>query len=193
MLRLDVSKAANRLGWRCRLAIDEALRWLPAGIGATIAARTPGTFASTRWLAICGESGECDGDSRSRGRWARQWYPADVAGGMRQWQAHGHMNSRNVRSPVPGSSSRRRTRTHAGRFMRAWCQREFAEHGIDFMPLQANMALSKRKGTIRGLHYQVAPALEAKLVRCTRGAVFDVVVDLRPDIADLSVAGTGPA
>jgi dTDP-4-dehydrorhamnose 3,5-epimerase len=67
-----------------------------------------------------------------------------------------------------------------GRFMRAWCEREFAEHGIEFLPLQANMALSVHRGTVRGLHYQVAPALEAKLVRCTRGEIFDVVVDLRP-------------
>ena len=63
--------------------------------------------------------------------------------------------------------------------MRAWCQREFSEHGIEFTPLQANMGLSVRRGTIRGLHYQTEPALEAKLVRCTRGAIFDVVVDLR--------------
>ena len=67
-----------------------------------------------------------------------------------------------------------------GRFMRAWCEREFAEQGIDFTPRQANMIRSARAGTIRGLHFQVAPALEAKLVRCTRGAIFDVVVDLRP-------------
>ena len=67
-----------------------------------------------------------------------------------------------------------------GRFLRAWCQREFAEQGIDFLPVQANMGLSTRSGTIRGLHYQIEPALEAKLVRCTRGAVFDVLVDLRP-------------
>lgn len=68
-----------------------------------------------------------------------------------------------------------------GRFMRAWCAREFAEHGIDFLPVQANMGFSLRKGTVRGMHFQVVPALEAKLVRCTRGAVFDVVVDLRPE------------
>ena len=68
-----------------------------------------------------------------------------------------------------------------GRFMRAWCSEEFSAHGIDFLPLQANMGFSKSAGTIRGLHYQVAPALEAKLVRCTRGSVFDVVVDLRPE------------
>jgi dTDP-4-dehydrorhamnose 3,5-epimerase len=70
-------------------------------------------------------------------------------------------------------------RDDRGRFMRAWCAREFAEHAIDFTPVQANMAFSIRKGTIRGMHYQIAPALEAKLVRCTRGAIFDVVVDMR--------------
>ena len=75
--------------------------------------------------------------------------------------------------PTPREDSR-------GRFMRAWCQREFMEHEVDFTPVQANMTLSIRTGTIRGLHYQQEPALEAKLVRCTRGAIFDVVVDLRP-------------
>ena len=65
--------------------------------------------------------------------------------------------------------------------MRAWCKREFADAGVDFEPLQANMGFSVERGTIRGLHFQVAPALEAKLVRCTRGSIFDVVVDLRPD------------
>jgi dTDP-4-dehydrorhamnose 3,5-epimerase len=67
-----------------------------------------------------------------------------------------------------------------GRFMRAWCAREFAEHGLDFRPVQANMGFSVRRGTIRGLHFQEAPSLEAKLVRCTKGAIFDVMVDLRP-------------
>jgi dTDP-4-dehydrorhamnose 3,5-epimerase len=67
-----------------------------------------------------------------------------------------------------------------GRFMRAWCAREFEERGIHFLPVQANMQFSPRKGTVRGLHLQIAPALEAKLVRCTRGAIFDVAVDLRP-------------
>jgi dTDP-4-dehydrorhamnose 3,5-epimerase len=66
-----------------------------------------------------------------------------------------------------------------GRFMRAWCSREFAEHGLDFKPVQANMGFSIRKGTVRGMHFQEAPALEAKLVRCTRGSIFDVVLDLR--------------
>ena len=68
-----------------------------------------------------------------------------------------------------------------GRFMRAWCVRELEEQAIHFIPVQANMQFSPRKGTIRGLHLQIAPALEAKLVRCTRGAIFDVAVDLRPN------------
>lgn len=68
-----------------------------------------------------------------------------------------------------------------GRFFRAWCAQEFAEQGINFAPVQANMGFSTRKGTVRGMHFQVAPALEAKLVRCTRGAMFDVVLDVRPD------------
>jgi len=65
--------------------------------------------------------------------------------------------------------------------MRAWCAKEFAEHGLHFEPVQANMGFSVQKGTIRGMHYQEAPALEAKLVRCTRGAIFDVALDLRPN------------
>ena len=68
-----------------------------------------------------------------------------------------------------------------GRFMRAWCAKEFADQKIDFVPVQANMGYSIRKGTTRGMHYQESPALEAKLVRCTRGSIFDVVLDLRPE------------
>ena len=68
-----------------------------------------------------------------------------------------------------------------GRFMRAWCAHEFSDHGIEFNPVQANMGFSVTKGTIRGMHFQEAPALEAKLVRCTRGSMFDVVLDLRPN------------
>ena len=78
-----------------------------------------------------------------------------------------------VVEPTPHSDER-------GRFMRAWCLREFTEYGIDFVPVQANMGLSLKKGTTRGVHFQLAPALESKLVRCTRGSMFDVVVDLRP-------------
>jgi dTDP-4-dehydrorhamnose 3,5-epimerase len=67
-----------------------------------------------------------------------------------------------------------------GRFMRAWCAQEFAEHGIHFVPVQSNMGFSVRKGTVRGMHFQVDPAPEAKLVRCTRGSMIDIVLDLRP-------------
>jgi len=67
-----------------------------------------------------------------------------------------------------------------GRFMRAWCLSEFAENGINFIPLQANLGLSIHRGTVRGMHFQVEPALEAKLVRCTGGSMFDVVLDVRP-------------
>src|SRR5512135_3581815 len=68
-----------------------------------------------------------------------------------------------------------------GRFMRAWCAREFADNGISFVPVQSNMGFSARKGTVRGMNFQDASAPEAKLVRCTRGAMFDVVIDLRQE------------
>ena len=68
-----------------------------------------------------------------------------------------------------------------GRFMRAWCTHAFEAQGIHFKPVQANIGSSKRAGTVRGMHYQTAPALEAKLVRCTKGSAFDVLVDLRKD------------
>jgi dTDP-4-dehydrorhamnose 3,5-epimerase len=68
-----------------------------------------------------------------------------------------------------------------GRFMRAWCAREFEDHGLHFQPVQANMGLSVQKATVRGMHYQEAPAAEIKLVRCTRGSIFDVALDLRPE------------
>ena len=68
-----------------------------------------------------------------------------------------------------------------GQFMRFWCLDEFTKHRVDFQPVQANTIFSLLTGTIRGLHYQVAPALEAKLVKCTRGSIFDVVVDMRTD------------
>ena len=66
-----------------------------------------------------------------------------------------------------------------GHFLRAWCIEEFSEAGINFVPVQANIGFSRLKGTTRGLHFQVSPTPEAKLVRCTRGSVFDVVLDLR--------------
>lgn len=68
-----------------------------------------------------------------------------------------------------------------GYFMRAFCGEEFRNAGIDFNGVQANLAGSRSRGTLRGLHYQTSPHEEAKLVRCIRGSIFDVVVDIRPD------------
>ena len=68
-----------------------------------------------------------------------------------------------------------------GFFARSWCQKEFEEHGLNPKLVQCSISFNARKGTLRGLHYQAAPYPEAKLVRCTRGAIYDVVVDLRPD------------
>jgi len=67
-----------------------------------------------------------------------------------------------------------------GFFARAWCGREFGELGLDPGLVQINVGFNLRAGTVRGMHYQRAPFAETKLVRCTRGAVFDVAVDLRP-------------
>ena len=68
-----------------------------------------------------------------------------------------------------------------GFFARGFCAAEFAAHGLAMDAVQSNLAYNARRGTLRGLHYQANPAPEPKLVRCTRGAVFDVAVDLRPE------------
>ena len=66
-----------------------------------------------------------------------------------------------------------------GSFARSFCQEEFRAHGLDPVIAQCNISFNKRRGVLRGLHYQVKPHEEAKLVRCTRGAIWDVIVDLR--------------
>lgn len=67
-----------------------------------------------------------------------------------------------------------------GFFARAWCQREFAEHGLCERLVQCDISFNRRRGTLRGMHLQRAPHAQAKVVRCTRGALFDVIVDVRP-------------
>jgi dTDP-4-dehydrorhamnose 3,5-epimerase len=67
-----------------------------------------------------------------------------------------------------------------GYFARAWCVDEFAVHGLNSRMLQLNVGFSRTKGTLRGMHFQAAPHEEAKFIRCTRGAIYDVIVDLRP-------------
>lgn len=68
-----------------------------------------------------------------------------------------------------------------GSFARVWCRRELEQHGLKGDLAQSNIGFSYRKGTLRGLHFQRAPHQEVKIVRCTRGSMFDVVVDLRPE------------
>jgi dTDP-4-dehydrorhamnose 3,5-epimerase len=68
-----------------------------------------------------------------------------------------------------------------GFFARAFCQNEFREHGLKPIIAQANIASNLKKGTLRGMHFQYPPAAETKLVRCTRGAILDIIVDLRPE------------
>jgi dTDP-4-dehydrorhamnose 3,5-epimerase len=68
-----------------------------------------------------------------------------------------------------------------GFFARTFCQREFEAHGLNPRIAQCSVSFNRRKGTLRGMHYQVAPYEESKLVRCTMGAIYDVAVDLRPD------------
>ena len=68
-----------------------------------------------------------------------------------------------------------------GFFARAFCQREFEAHGLKPVIAQANLAFNLKQGTVRGMHFQYPPAAETKLVRCTRGAILDIIVDLRPE------------
>jgi dTDP-4-dehydrorhamnose 3,5-epimerase len=68
-----------------------------------------------------------------------------------------------------------------GSFARTWCKREFTERGLSPDLAQCNISFNKRRGTLRGMHHQIFPHEEAKLVRCTAGGVYDVVIDLRPE------------
>ncbi|MCP4512144.1 MAG: dTDP-4-keto-6-deoxy-D-glucose epimerase, partial [Fuerstiella sp.] len=68
-----------------------------------------------------------------------------------------------------------------GFFARSWCQAEFTDHGLNPDLVQCNVSFNRNRGTVRGMHFQTAPFEEAKLVRCTSGAIQDVIVDLRPD------------
>jgi len=68
-----------------------------------------------------------------------------------------------------------------GFFARSFCQKEFEEHGLNPRIVQCNISYNKKKGTLRGMHYQITPYQEAKLVCCTKGAIYDVIIDLRKD------------
>jgi dTDP-4-dehydrorhamnose 3,5-epimerase len=68
-----------------------------------------------------------------------------------------------------------------GFFARSWCRREFENQGLNPNFVQCNISFNRNKATLRGMHYQAPPNEEAKLVRCTMGAIYDVIIDLRPD------------
>jgi len=68
-----------------------------------------------------------------------------------------------------------------GAFSRTFCGKEFEQHGLKPTVAQANVSWNHKKGTLRGMHYQVRPAAETKLVRCTTGGIYDVIIDLRPE------------
>lgn len=72
-------------------------------------------------------------------------------------------------------------RDERGFFARAWCQKEFNDHALNSRVVQANLSYNEKKATLRGMHYQVAPHEESKLVRCIKGAIFDVIIDMRPE------------
>lgn len=67
-----------------------------------------------------------------------------------------------------------------GYFARVWCEREYRAHGLDLKIAQCSVSYNEKKGTLRGMHYQSPPSAETKIVRCLRGALYDVIVDLRP-------------
>lgn len=76
-----------------------------------------------------------------------------------------------------------RKEDNRGFFARAFCQKEFEAHGLKTVIAQANLAFNYKRGTLRGMHFQYPPAAETKLVRCTRGAILDIIIDLRPESA----------
>jgi len=88
-------------------------------------------------------------------------------------------------TPLPGAFviDVERHSDERGFFARSFCAREFAERGLDARIAQCSVSFNRRRGTLRGLHYQAEPHPEARLVQCTRGAVYDVIVDLRPGSA----------
>ena len=88
-----------------------------------------------------------------------------------------------VRTPIDGVAilELQEHRDHRGFFARTFCQDEFVANGLLPEVLQCNVSYNRVAGTLRGMHYQLEPATEAKLVRCTAGAIVDIIVDLRPE------------
>ena len=86
-------------------------------------------------------------------------------------------------TPIPGAHvvAIERLADDRGFFARIWCRDEFRAHGLDVDIVQASVSYNRQRGTLRGMHFSRAPSTEGKLVRCSRGSVFDVIVDLRAD------------
>jgi dTDP-4-dehydrorhamnose 3,5-epimerase len=86
-------------------------------------------------------------------------------------------------TPLPGAYviEPERISDHRGFFARIWCKNELRQRGLETELAQSNVGFSRRKGTLRGLHFQQSPQAEVKIVRCTKGSIFDVIVDLRPE------------
>ncbi len=86
-------------------------------------------------------------------------------------------------TPIPGAFllDLEPHQDHRGWFARSWCSETFARHGLVATLVQANISFNNRAGTLRGMHYQAEPHGETKVVRCTAGAIVDVIVDLRPE------------
>ncbi len=84
-------------------------------------------------------------------------------------------------TPLPGAYviDIERLEDERGFFARTWCEREYQAHGLNPRLVQCSISFNKVKGTLRGMHYQLPPFAEAKVVRCTRGAIYDVIIDLR--------------
>ena len=87
------------------------------------------------------------------------------------------------KTPLTGGlvTSLQKVEDERGCFARTYCQKEFADAGVDLVVVQSNVSANTRKGTLRGLHFQDDPHPDKKMVTCTRGAIFDVAVDLRRD------------
>jgi dTDP-4-dehydrorhamnose 3,5-epimerase len=68
-----------------------------------------------------------------------------------------------------------------GSFTRTWCAKTFSDQGIDFQPMQGNSSVTRLRGSVRGMHFQRSPKADAKIVRCTAGRIYDVIVDIRPN------------
>jgi dTDP-4-dehydrorhamnose 3,5-epimerase len=87
-----------------------------------------------------------------------------------------------TQTPIAGAMvvEPQRLADERGFFARTYCAEEFAAHGLSPMIAQANISFNRLRGTLRGMHYQVDPGIETKLIRCTRGAIWDVIIDVRP-------------